>query len=62
MVSFCGVIVRSEVDEYVIIVDWNFSDERGKMMILHLRIEQTWERREMTKITAMPDNNRAGFS
>jgi hypothetical protein len=57
MVSVCGVIVRSEVDEHVII-DWDFSVERGRMTVLHLRIEQTWERREMTKITVMPDDNR----
>jgi hypothetical protein len=62
MVSVRGVIVRSEVDEHVIIIDWDFSDERGRMTVLHLRIEQTWERREMTKITVMPDDNRAGFS
>jgi hypothetical protein len=54
MVSVCGVIVRSEVDEHVIIINW--------MTILHFRIEQTWERREMTKTTIMPDGNRAGFS
>jgi hypothetical protein len=62
MVSVCGVIVRSEADKHVIIIDWNFSDERGRMTVFHLRIEQTWERREMTKITVMPDDNRAGFS
>jgi hypothetical protein len=62
MVFVFGIIVRSEVDEHVIIIDWNFPDERGRVTILHLRIEQTWERREMTKITVMPDDNRAGFS
>jgi hypothetical protein len=31
MISICDVIVRSEVDEYVIIVDWYFSDKRGRM-------------------------------
>jgi hypothetical protein len=53
------VIVRLEVDEHFIII---LIDELGRMAILHLRIEQTWERREMTKITVMPDDNRAGFS
>jgi hypothetical protein len=62
MVSICGVIVRSEVDEHVIIIDRIFSDERGRMTVLHLRIEQTWERREMTKIAVMSDDNRAGVS
>jgi hypothetical protein len=52
MVSVCGVIVRSEVDEHVVIIEWNFFNE----------LEQTWERREMTKITVMPDDNRAGFN
>jgi hypothetical protein len=28
MVPVRGVIVRSEVDEHVIIIDWDFSDER----------------------------------
>jgi hypothetical protein len=49
MVFVCGVIVRAEVDEHVIIIDWEFSDERGRMTVLHFRIEQTWERCEMTK-------------
>jgi hypothetical protein len=62
MVSVCGVIVRSEVNEHVIIIDWDFSDKRGRMTVLHFRIEQTWERREMTKLIVMPDDNRAGFS
>jgi hypothetical protein len=39
MVSVCGVIVRSEVDENVVIIDWNFSDKLERMTILHLRIE-----------------------
>jgi hypothetical protein len=30
MVSVCGVIVRSEVDKNVTIIDWDFSDEREK--------------------------------
>jgi hypothetical protein len=62
MVSVYGVIVRSEVDENVIIIDWDFSDKRRRMTVFHLRIKQTWERREMTKITVMLDDNRAGFS
>jgi hypothetical protein len=62
MDSVYGVIVRSEVDEHVIIINWNFSDERGRMTVLHLRIERTRERHEMTKVTVMTDDNRAGFS
>jgi hypothetical protein len=60
--SVCGVIVCSEVDENVIIVVWIFSDKSGTMTILHLHIEQTWEKREMTAKTVMPDDNRVGFS
>jgi hypothetical protein len=62
MVSICGVIVRLEVDEHVIIIDWNFSDKRGRMTVLHLRVEPTSERREMTKLTVIPDDNKADFS
>jgi hypothetical protein len=50
MVPFCGVILRSDIDEHVIVIDWSFSEERGRMTILLLRIEQTW------KITVMPDD------
>jgi hypothetical protein len=34
-----GVIVSSKIGEHVMIVDWIFSDERGKMTVLHLRID-----------------------
>jgi hypothetical protein len=57
MISVCGVIVRLEVDEYVIIIYWIF------------KIRRTWKDDDSPPphwadlgISVIPDDNGAGLS